>query len=78
MPLTLLFYYIYINFSINFLKHKKAMYNPDRPYMTFGLRVNYSLTAPILTPVTKYFCKKGYNNMNGRIAATIPALYSVF
>ena len=33
----------------------------------------YSFTAPIFTPFTKYFCRKGYNSMKGRIAATIPA-----
>ena len=34
---------------------------------------NHSLTAPILTPFTKYFCRKGYSAMKGRIAHTIAA-----
>ena len=45
--------------------------------IVFYVRINYSFTAPIFTPFTKYFCKNGYKIMKGRIAAIIPALNRV-
>ena len=38
----------------------------------------YSLTAPILIPFTKYFCRKGYRTMKGRIAVITQAFLIVF
>ena len=46
-------------------------------YFIFRNNPIYSLTAPTLTPFTKYFCKNGYAIMNGRIATIIAAFFKV-
>ena len=36
----------------------------------------YSLTEPIITPLTKYFCRKGYTHKIGKTESTMAAICS--
>ena len=35
----------------------------------------YPFTAPMVTPLTKYFCKNGYSRMMGPVATTVMASF---
>ena len=60
-----------------FSKNLMKKYNiPTAEYEVFDemdAALEYIETAPIITPFTKYFCRKGYTHMMGSVAITMAA-----
>ena len=45
--------------------------SPAKAFGRTGCRLYYPLTAPIITPFVKCFCRNGYTHIMGTVAITI-------